>query len=253
MGFLEIRKLTRFFGGLAAVMMLDMDVERGRIAGIIGPNGAGKSTALNMIGGTLRPSKGKIVYDGKDISRTPLYRRAQYGIGRVFQENLLFKGFTALENVLVGFHLQRGNALSSIFRKNPFAERAETALQEKAREILAFVGLEPSADESANDLPHGKQRLLCLAVALAVQPHLLLLDEPLTGMNAVEVDKMLALIRALKEEKGTTCIIIEHNMRAVMGLCDRITVLNFGRKIAEGTPEEILNNPQVAEAYLGSD
>jgi len=233
--------------------MLDMEVEQGRIAGIIGPNGAGKSTALNMIGGTLLPSKGKIVYNGRDISRTPMHRRAQYGIGRVFQENLLFKGFTALENVLVGFHLQRGKGLSSIFMNTPFGRGAETALQEKAREILAFVGLESSADESANDLPHGKQRLLCLAVALAVQPRLLLLDEPLTGMNAVEVDNMLALIRALKKEKGTTCIIIEHNMRAVMGLCDRITVLNFGRKIAEGTPEEILNNPLVAEAYLGAD
>lgn len=253
MRFLETRKLTKFFGGLAAVMMLDMEVEQGRIAGIIGPNGAGKSTALNMIGGTQLPSKGKIVYNGRDISRTPMHRRAQYGIGRVFQENPLFKGFTALENVLVGFHLQRGKGLSSIFMNTPFAGRAEAALQEKALEILAFVGLESSSGEPANDLPHGKQRLLCLAVALAVQPRLLLLDEPLTGMNAVEVDNMLALIRALKKEKGTTCIIIEHNMRAVMGLCDRITVLNFGRKIAEGTPEEILNNPLVEEAYLGSD
>ncbi len=253
MGILQIRQLTRFFGGLAAVLNLDMAADQGRIAGLIGPNGAGKSTVLNMIGGTLMPSRGEILFDGNDVTRLPSHKRAQLGIGRVFQENLLFNGFTVLENVLVGFHLKFRKRLTDILMKTRFGSAEEADLKAKALETLAFVGLESYADELSLNLPHGRQRLLSLAIALATQPRLLLLDEPLTGMNAEEVENMLAMIRAVREQKGITCIIIEHNLKAVMGLCEWITVLNFGKKIAEGTPGEIVENPVVTEAYLGTE
>ena len=253
MGFLEIRRLTKFFGGLTAVMELDMDVGQGRIVGLIGPNGAGKSTVLNMIGGTLMPSKGEVIFDGVEVTKLPSHRRANLGIARVFQENLLFNGFTVLENVLVGFHLKSKKGLSSSLIKTRSTRAEEETLREKALETLAFVGLTEYSHELAINLPHGRQRLLSLAIALATQPKLILLDEPVTGMNAEEVENMLSMIRALRDEKGVTCIIIEHNLKAVMGLCERITVLNFGTKIAEGTPGEIVENPVVIEAYLGTE
>ena len=253
MDFLEIRGLTKFFGGLAAVLELDMDVGQGEIVGLIGPNGAGKSTVLNMIGGTLMPSKGEVIFDGVDVTRLPSHRRAHLGIGRVFQENLLFNGFTVLENVLVGFHIKSRKSLSGIMMKTRSNRAEEEALQEKALETLAFVGLEPYADELSTNLPHGGQRLLGLAIALATQPRLLLLDEPVTGMNAEEVETMLAMIRTLREQKGITCIIIEHNLKAVMGLCERITVLNFGKKIAQVQFEMPHRSLVIMEAYLGTE
>jgi branched-chain amino acid transport system ATP-binding protein len=253
MGFLEIRKLTRFFGGLAAVMELDMDVGQGQLFGLIGPNGAGKTTVLNMVGGTLRPSRGQIIFDGAEVTKLPPHRRAQRGIARVFQENLLFSSFTVLENVQVGYHLQSRIDLSSIFFETRSNRIQEKELEQKAMDTLEFVGLGQYTNEVAVNLPHGRQRLLALAIALAAQPQLLLLDEPVTGMAAEEVETMLSMVRALREQKGITCIIIEHNLKAVMGLCDRIAVLNFGRKIAEGPPEEIVENPAVMEAYLGKE
>ena len=253
MGFLAIRKLSRFFGGLAAVVDLDMEIDRGQIFGLIGPNGAGKSTVLNMIGGTVRPNQGEIIFNEKDVTRLAPHVRAEKGIGRVFQENLLFTGFTVLQNVLVGYHLQSPISVAGIFRKTSTCRRQEEDVLEKAFDTLAFTGLSQYADEMAVNLPHGRQRLLALAVALAIQPQLLLLDEPVTGMNAAEVETMLAMIRALREKKGITCIVIEHNLKALMGLCDRIAVLNFGLKIAEGKPAEIVRNPAVMEAYLGTE
>jgi len=253
MAFLEIRRLTRFFGGLAAVLELDMDISRSQIVGLIGPNGAGKSTVLNMIGGTLLPSQGHVIFDGEEITKLPSHRRTQRGIARVFQENLLFSNFTVLENVLVGCHLQRRIGLSSIFLNTRSNRTQEDNMREWAFNTLEFVGLAQYADELATNLPHGRQRLLALAIALATQPQLLLLDEPVTGMNVEEVETMLAMITALREQKGITCIIIEHNLRAVMGLCDCIAVLNFGKKIAEGTPGQIVENPAVTEAYLGTE
>jgi branched-chain amino acid transport system ATP-binding protein len=253
MGFLAIKKLSRFFGGLAAVVDLDMEIDRGQIFGLIGPNGAGKSTVLNMIGGTVRPNQGEIILNEKDVTRLAPHVRAERGIGRVFQENLLFTGFTVLQNVLVGYHLQSPISVAGIFRKTSTYRRQEEGVLEKAFDTLAFTGLSQYADEMAVNLPHGRQRLLALAVALAIQPQLLLLDEPVTGMNAAEVETMLAMIRALREKKGITCIVIEHNLKALMGLCDRIAVLNFGLKIAEGKPAEIVRNPAVMEAYLGTE
>jgi branched-chain amino acid transport system ATP-binding protein len=253
MGFLEIRKLTRFFGGLAAVLELDMDVSQGQLFGLIGPNGAGKSTVLNMVGGTLRPSHGQIIFNGTEVTRLPSHLKAQQGIARVFQENLLFSSFTVLENVKVGYHLHSKIDLSGIFLKTRSNRIEEKELEQNALDTLEFVGLGQYVNELAVNLPHGRQRLLALAIALAAQPQLLLLDEPVTGMNAKEIETMLSMIRVLKEQKGITCIIIEHNLKAVMGLCERIAVLNFGKKIAEGSPEEIVENPAVMEAYLGKE
>lgn len=252
MGFLEVREIDKYFGGLAAVLKLDLDVSRGQIFGLIGPNGAGKSTVLNMIGGNLRPNRGEVIFNGEEVTRLPSHRRAQMGIARVFQEYHLFSSFTALENVLVGSHLQTEIGFTSIFLKTHLDRNQEKALQEKALETLQDVGLAQFSNELAINLPHGRQRLLALAIALSTQPQLLLLDEPVTGMNAEEVETMLGMVRALREKKGITCIIIEHNLRAVMRLCDRIAVLNFGKKIAEGTPKEIVENPAVMEAYLGT-
>ncbi len=253
MSFLEIRKLSKIFGGLAAVMELDLNVNRGQIFGLIGPNGAGKSTALNLIDGSLRPNQGEVIINGEDITKFPPHRRGRRGIARVFQENLFFSSFTVLENVRTGYHLQSKIGLSNIFLNTRSNKNHEEVLKQKALEILQFVGLTEYAGESALTLPHGRQRLLCLAIALATEPQLLLLDEPITGMNAEEVETMLGIIRDVREKKGITCIIIEHNLKAVMGLCDQIAVLNFGIKIADGTPKEIVENPAVIEAYVGTE
>lgn len=238
---------------MAAVIDLDMVVDQGQIFGLIGPNGAGKSTVLNMVGGTLRPSQGKIIFRGKEITKLSSHKRAEQGIGRVFQENLLFTSFTVLQNLLVGCHLQSPISLASIFRKTSSYRSREEALMKNALDTLKFVGLSDYFCEMAINLPHGRQRLLALAVALAIQPQLLLLDEPVTGMNAEEVALMVTMIKALREKKGITCVVVEHNMKAVMGLCDRIVVLNFGKRIAEGSPQAIVENKAVIEAYLGTD
>lgn len=254
MVFLEISNLYKYFGGLAAVNEFDMEVNEGEILGLIGPNGAGKSTVLNMVGGSLLPTRGEIIFQGEPITRYPAYRRARMGIARVFQRNALFGSMTTLENLLAGSQLHSRHGLAEVFFKGASARGEDDALRERALEILDFVGLgKQPVNELAINLPHGSQRALCVAVALATQPRLLLLDEPLTGMNAEETRTMVKMVRALRDSKGITTIVVEHNVKAVLGLCDRAVVLNYGRKMAEGTPREVVENAAVIEAYLGAD
>jgi len=253
MAFLEIRGLTKNFGGLTAVSQVDFDLNQGEILGMIGPNGAGKSTVFNMISGAFLPTSGAIIFRNENITRLPPYVRANRGITRVFQGNILFRNFTVLTNVLIGRHLHTKIGWFGFLFGTPAAEHCEKVCHNEALEILEMVGLSGDINELAGSLPHGKQRLLCLAIALAGNPSLLLLDEPVTGMNAEEVSAMVNLIKELRDKRGITSIVVEHNMKAVMGLCDRIVTLSYGKKIAEGTPKEISENKAVIEAYLGAE
>jgi branched-chain amino acid transport system ATP-binding protein len=253
MALLEVCGLTKHFGGLAAVSQLDFDINNEEILGMIGPNGAGKSTVFNLIGGSILPTSGKVIFQGEDITKLSPHQIARRGIMRVFQGNVLFLNFTVAKNVLIGLHLKTGIGLFGFLFGGFSARRRENALYSKAMEILEMVGLSDVADEIASKQPHGKQRLLGLAIALATEPKLLLLDEPVTGMNAEEVAAMISLIKALRNKKRITCIVVEHNMKAIMGLCDRIVTLSYGKKIAEGSPREISENPSVIEAYLGAE
>ena len=251
MALLEVRSLTKSFGGLAAVSALDFDVNEGEILGIIGPNGAGKSTVFNMICGSITPTSGTLIFRGENISGLPPHQIAKRGITRLFQGNVLFPNSTVITNVLMGMHLHINLSLFGFLFGGPGARRREKAFYSRAMEILQLVGLSDEADKMASSQPHGNQRLMCLAIALAAEPKLLLLDEPVTGMNAEEVSGMLDTIRMLRKEKGITSIVVEHNMKAVMGLCDRIVTISHGKKIADCSPKETAENPAVCEAYLG--
>ena len=246
MALLELKGIGKNFGGLAALGGIDLAVEPGEILGLIGPNGAGKTTLFNVISGVLQPSAGKIIYDGTDITRWSLNRIAGRGLVRTFQHTELFMEMTVLENVRVGQHLHR----LPDGRDGAAAHAATRAAQ--AREIIELVGLGELAEEIAENLPHGHRRALGIAIALAAGPSLLLLDEPLTGMDAAETAKMVSTIERIRD-RNTTIMLVEHNMRAVMRCCDRIAVLNFGKLIAEGLPQQIQNNQQVVDAYLGTD
>jgi branched-chain amino acid transport system ATP-binding protein len=247
---LEVKKLTKNFGGLAAVKDLDFDVYRGEILGLIGPNGAGKTTIFNLICGVYPETSGKIIFNGKDISKLSPDRVAASGIVRSFQQTAIFQKFTVLQNIVTGFHLESDRSiLKSIFQLPGF-QNQERNIEKKAMGILKFMGLGHLSSELAGSLPYGQQKALGIGVALAASPKLLLLDEPVAGMNAQEMTDMMAHINNLQKE-GYTTMVVEHAMRVVMGICDRIIVVNFGEKIAEGTPREIQENGQVIEAYLG--
>jgi branched-chain amino acid transport system ATP-binding protein len=247
---LQVRDLVRAFGGIVAVNDFSLDVYPGSIHGLIGPNGAGKTTTFNVISGFYAPSSGKVIYLGQDISRRETSALAEIGLIRTFQSTTLFHGLSVFDNVRLGCHRSSKAGLASRILGRDRA--TEQAANEKARGILEFFSLQNLADELASNLPHGHQRALGMAVALAADPKLMLLDEPFTGMNAKETRRMASLVRRLRDERGVTIMLIEHDMQAVMDLCEIITVMNFGTRLAEGTPDQVRANPVVIEAYLGS-
>lgn len=248
---LRVKGLTKNFGGLAAVNAVDMSVGRGELVGLIGPNGAGKTTFFNLVTGYLRPSSGSVSFEGKDITGRRPHTVAARGLVRSFQQDKVFADFSVLQNVTVACHLHTGtNAWRTVLRTRG-SRHSEARVREKAEEILELVGIGHLAQVRADSLPHGHKRMLGIAIALACEPRLLLLDEPLAGMNTAEVDETIALVRRLWQG-GLTVLLIEHNMRAAMCLCQRFVVLSFGRKIAEGTPDEIRSDPEVIKAYLGT-
>jgi branched-chain amino acid transport system ATP-binding protein len=247
---LQVRDLGRTFGGIVAVSDLTLDVKAGSIHGLIGPNGAGKTTTFNVISGFYAPSRGKVIYLGEDISGQATSALAELGLVRTFQGTTLFQEFTVLDNVRLGCHR---SAKAGFLQRVLGTDRAtEEAAEKKARRILKLLSLEKLADELSSNLSHGHQRALGLAIALAADPKLLLLDEPFTGMNPEETRQMIELVQRVRKEQDVTIMLIEHDMQAVMGLCDTITVMNFGTLLAEGTPEEVRNNRVVIDAYLGS-
>ncbi len=249
---LQFNQVSKNFGGLQVLQGVQFDVPQGGIFGLIGPNGAGKTTVFNLITGLLRPSSGTIIFDGKDISHVAPHKIHERGISRTFQNIRVFKEMTLLENVIVGMHDHLDYGLGSIlFNLTPF-RRIEQKARERALELLSWFKLEHKADSLADSLSYGEQRKLEFARALATQPKLLLLDEPVAGMNPSEKTELMEEILNIKQ-RGFSVFMIEHDMRFVMGLCDRIAVLNFGRIIAQGSPDQIKNNQEVIEAYLGKE
>jgi branched-chain amino acid transport system ATP-binding protein len=248
---LVTENIRKEFGGLVAVSDLDFTIPDRSIVSLIGPNGAGKTTFFNMLTGVYKPTEGRIVFDGSDVTGKPPHTITKLGIGRTFQQIRLFPQMTALENVLVGMHSRlRGGILGSIFG-TPRVRREERDAHEKGRDLLRYSGLGRVDDELAQNLSYGDQRRLELARALATQPKLLLLDEPTAGMNPQETAAFTDFLSKLRAERPITILLIEHDMKVVMGISERVTVLDYGEKIAEGTPSEIQRNERVIEAYLG--
>lgn len=251
MPLLELQKLSKTFGGVTAVDELDLNIEKGQIVGLIGPNGAGKTTVFNMITGTLRPTRGKVIFTGRDITGLKTYDIVRLGLTRSYQQTLLFGEMTVLENILLGFHLKSGIGFWGAVLNTISTRRKEKHLLEKAAEIAHLFELDNVSQEPAQNLPHGYQKALGVSIAWAAEPKLLLLDEPVAGMNHEETARMLRRIQDLNAQ-GLTIFLVEHDMRLIMNVCERVVVLNYGRKIADGTPKEICDNKEVIAAYLGS-
>ena len=251
MALLELRGVTKYFGGLAAISNLDLDVAQGEILGLIGPNGAGKTTLFNVINGFYAPTTGKVVFEGKDITGLRPDQIAQRGIGRSFQASTLFMKSTVFNNVFTAFHMSHKQQAWKALLNTPSVREEERIIRQKAMEILDFMGLASQKDKLAAELSSGYQKALAISIAFATNPKLLLLDEAVTTLSPDKVEMIMKLVTKVRGA-GTTVVVIEHNMKAIMDYCDRIVVLAYGRKIAEGLPQEIRENKEVVEAYLGA-
>ena len=251
MSLVNATRVVKRFGGLMAVNKMDFNLEKGEIVSIIGPNGAGKTTFFNTITGIYKPEEGEILFNGKSLIGLRPDQIAERGISRTFQNIRLFSNMSVIENILVGMHPHlKQSAADSLFRLPSF-KKEELAAEKKAEELMDYVGLKGVGNELAKNLPYGAQRRVEIARALAADPLLLLLDEPTAGMNPLETEDAIKLFRRVRDDKGITVLLIEHDMRVVMNISERISVMDYGEKIAEGTPAEIRANPRVVEAYLG--
>jgi branched-chain amino acid transport system ATP-binding protein len=249
---LELQGITQIFGGVTALNDVSFSIRADEITGVIGPNGAGKTTLFNIVTGIYQQTSGRVIFEGQDISGIPAERLASLGMVRTFQNIELFGKMTVLENVMVGLHSRSSSGLFACSFKMPWALKEERRIREEALQWLEFVGIADLAEVTAANLPFGRGRMLEIARAMACKPRMMLMDEPAAGLNSQETVGLAELIRKIRE-LGVTVVLVEHDMELVMDICDRIVVLNLGQKLAEGTPREIQDNPEVIAAYLGDD